>query len=71
MTRSIKTVAKRIPAAPKEERNTACSHATAIDGIKVTRNKDGEALRNNSLNAAAGHSKTKRLPGNAVPTGDG
>jgi hypothetical protein len=70
VARSIEAVAKRVPAAPKEEGNTARSHAAAIDSIKITSYKYGKALSNYCLHAAAGHSETERLPGQAVPTGD-
>jgi hypothetical protein len=71
MTRSIEAIAQRVPLAPKEKSDTASGHATAIDGLEVTRDKDRLALQDNRLNAAAGDSKTKRLPSQAVPARDG
>jgi len=67
----IEAIAQGVPLAPEEQGDTAGGYTAAIDGFKVAGNKDGLALRNNRLNAAAGDSKTKRLPRHAVPARDG
>ena len=67
MARSIEAIAQRVPAATEEKSDTASGDATSIDSLKVTRYKDGLALRDDGLYTATTDSETERLPGDAVP----
>jgi len=49
VTGHIEAIAQGVPLAPEEQ--------GAIDGLKIAGSKDGLALRNNRLNAAAGDSR--------------
>ena len=67
MARSIEAIAQRVPAATKEKSDAASGDATSIDRLKVTRYKDGLALRHDGLHTATTDSEAERLPGEAVP----
>lgn len=67
MTRSIEAIAQRVPAATEEKSDAASGDATSIDRLKVTRYKDGLALRDDGLHTATADSEAERLPGEAIP----
>ncbi len=67
MTRSIQAIAQRVPAATEEKSDAASGDATSIDRLKVTRYKDGLALRDDGLHTATADSEAERLPGEAIP----